>query len=250
MLNPKDRVPKGEEMSCTCILQARSRERSPKVWTSHEILRTGPAQPRTARSQSWQVPDSFLVPGGRAVPAKRTGPGVRASFLPSLRRGPGSPYLARHPGPSLRSQLPARSGAPTPPPATRRATLSVGDGRGRRGKRRGRGLQRRGGSGHAPHPRRGGPASARRPLASAARGAQARTTLPRRRCGAAYSSPQRATLRSCQKGLGAGTHLVASSGCACTRVRIHPSVQPSIYPFLHPTFTECILSLCQVRMLG
>lgn len=206
-----------------------------------------PAQPDLKVGRSQTLSSS---PGAAPCPAKRTGPGVRASFLPSLRRGPGSPYLARHPGPSLRSQLPARSGAPTPPPATCRATLSVGDGRGRRGKRRGRGLQRRGGSGHVPHPRRGGPASARRPLASAARGAQARTTLPRRRCGAAYSSPQRATLRSCHKGLGAGTHLVASSGCACTRVRIHPSVQPSIYPFLHPTFTECILSLCQVRMLG
>lgn len=92
-------------MSCTCILQARIRERSPKVWTSHEILRTGPAQPRTARSQSWQVPDSFLVPGGRAVPRKADGPRRACVVPPQLTAGsrlalPGAPSRTQPPLPA------------------------------------------------------------------------------------------------------------------------------------------------------
>lgn len=105
MLNPKDRAPKGEEISFTCILQARSRERSPKVWTSHKILRTGPAQPRTARSQSSQVPGFFLAPGGRAVPREANRPRRACVRPPRPTAGswlalPGAPSRTQPPRPA------------------------------------------------------------------------------------------------------------------------------------------------------
>lgn len=114
MLNPKDRVPKGGEISCTCILQARSRERSPKVWTSHEILRTGPAQPRTTRFQSWQVPGSFLAPGGRAVPRKADRPRHASARPPRLKARsrlalPGAPSRTQPPLPASGAVRGARS---------------------------------------------------------------------------------------------------------------------------------------------
>lgn len=126
-------------MSCTCILQARIRERSPKVWTSHEILRTGPAQPRTApHSPISKLAGPRLFPrprGPRRAPqsgraqacVRRSSPaygGVPARLTwraipdpasaPSFRRGPGRPLP--HPRPVAR------------PSAS--ATAEVGAGRG------------------------------------------------------------------------------------------------------------------------
>lgn len=205
----------------------------------------GPVHPR---SRSWRVRGSSLAPPPvlRLAPPCRPAPAVRPFLVPGSRRRPGSLYLARHPGLSPGSQLPARAGAPAAPPAGCGATLADRYGRGQRAGRRGRrrGLPERGGGDRArarpaprlpgrvvplppgdPRPRR--PAGRRRTLhfpegaAAPARGwgeTLAAWWAPGPHC--LNSRPREAA----GEGLGAGTRLVARLGCACPRVRIHPSI--------------------------
>lgn len=137
-----------------------------------------PPLPRTSPGQTWRVPGSPSTLEARTEPLG-AGPAeaiVCPPWLPAgsrlARRGPGSPYLARHPRLSLRSRLPARRSEHSLGQRSRSAQEEIrllGAGRRGGGRAGGRPEQPR-----APQPRRGGPAPA-------ALRAQARTTFPRRR---------------------------------------------------------------------
>lgn len=183
---------KGERSPRTSILKAGVGWGGRRRDTAHATLRTGPRGPYSPIPKL-EGPRLSPGPGGRALPRQPTRSGVRASVRPSSPRGPRAPYLVRHPGRSPRSSFRPRSPAPAPPARRlRRDSLRHGRprSRGRRGRRRDRAgrTRRRGGRGRArPAPRLASQEgwSRFRPEtpASAACGAQARTTLPRGRRG-------------------------------------------------------------------
>lgn len=243
MLYRKDRVSKDEERFLVGIPVAGSGEGSREYWT----LRTkswAPGEPDPAH------PD-LEVGGSRALPSPpstEARPVVRPFLVPGSRPCAGSLYLARHPGRSLGSQLPARSRAPAAPPAGCGETLASRYSGGQCGRRRGRGRGCAGRAGMtAPGPalrlasldgwsrfRPETPGLGGPPGAGAHYTSQRAPRLwpgvgraPGFPVDAGSSLPQLATLRSCQEGLGAGTRPVASFGYACPRVRIQPSILAS-----------------------
>ena len=190
--------------------------------------------PRRAELTGRVVRRSFCPPGF-ALPGA---PFRDSTSVLSFRRGPRRPLPARRPCRHPRRQRRPRS-----------TRMEAGLGVSGSGREATLGTPRPPG---APHSQRRGPTSARRPPASAARWAQARTTLPRGRRGTRSATESgAASLKSPPHLLGSlpreaagrdsapGSAWWPASGCVRTRERIHPS---SIrHPLLHPTFTERIL---------